>query len=147
MAGLVPAIQELHALNDIDGITVHNEILMPDPQQSSYKFNLHHHFTEGSINSTVPTVASVDIAARDFNQVMADLRPTVFICDIEGAEEDLFVGIDLSSLRVIVLEIHPHLISAQVIANIDSLCAKYALFANPHYSTAQVIAYERQAAE
>ena len=143
---LIPAIEDLHKINGIGGITVHNEILLPNPSQSSHKFNLHHHFTEGSINDTVPTVASVIVPVRDFNQVMSDLRPDVFICDIEGAEEQLFVDIDLSSLRVIVLEIHPHLISAKVITSIDAQCAKAGLFPNKLYSTAQVVAYERRRA-
>ena len=34
-------------------------------------------------------------------------RPTVIICDIDGGELGLFDGIDLSSVRAPVIELHP----------------------------------------
>ena len=41
-------------------------------------------------------------------ELLADHRPTVLFCDIEGGELDLLdKGADLSCLRHIVLKLHP----------------------------------------
>lgn len=39
--------------------------------------------------------------------LIAEFRATVLICDIEGGETELLTGADLSGLRLIILETHP----------------------------------------
>ena len=52
----------------------------------------------------------VEVETRDLAEVFAELRPTVLSCDIEGAEYDVLMNADLSSVRAIVAELHPKII-------------------------------------
>jgi FkbM family methyltransferase len=52
----------------------------------------------------------VTVRQRSFAGLLADLRPTYLICDIEGAEVPLLVNTALDGIRKICIEIHPHII-------------------------------------
>ncbi|MBL4556551.1 MAG: hypothetical protein JKP98_03220 [Rhodobacteraceae bacterium] len=41
------------------------------------------------------------------SRLIADVRPTVVLCDVEGGELDLFAGADLAGVRAVILELHP----------------------------------------
>jgi FkbM family methyltransferase len=47
------------------------------------------------------------VAISNFNSVLADLQPTLIVCDIEGGELSLFRNADLSGVKKIYIEIHP----------------------------------------
>lgn len=47
-----------------------------------------------------------EVRRFDFDAVMADLKPTVISCDIEGAEYDLLLGAPLTGVRDMVIEMH-----------------------------------------
>lgn len=49
----------------------------------------------------------VTVPSQDKNSVMAELRPTALVVDIEGGEAELFTGLDLASVEKIIIEIHP----------------------------------------
>jgi len=140
---LIKFIQHLHKLNDIENVHVNNAILLPTNKETSRKLNLRTHFTESSILDAIESEQSVEIPVKDFRKVLKDFRPDVLICDIEGGEEELFNGIDLSGFRAIILEIHPHLISRKTIKRIYNLCAHSNLYPCIEYSGAQVVAFER----
>jgi FkbM family methyltransferase len=56
--------------------------------------------SDGAVEHTVRTVS--------FDRVLADIKPTYLICDIEGGEVDLLGGRSLpDSLRAICVELHP----------------------------------------
>lgn len=47
------------------------------------------------------------IALKD---AIADFRPTVIVCDIEGAEVDVFTAAELSGVERILIELHPKIV-------------------------------------
>jgi hypothetical protein len=49
------------------------------------------------------TVARVDVS-----RLLADTRATVLVCDIEGAEYDLFANLDFHDVTRICVELHDH---------------------------------------
>ncbi len=53
---------------------------------------------------------AVEVPAVRLDDLLAEIRPSVLICDVEGAETQLFDDVDLSSVQTVVVEVHPKLI-------------------------------------
>ncbi len=54
----------------------------------------------------------VDVPVLDIRQVFSDFAPTMIICDIEGAEVNLFREVDMNTVSRIVVEVHPGIYGA-----------------------------------
>ena len=55
--------------------------------------------------------------------LLDSLKPTVIVCDIEGGEDGLFDATDLSSVRHIVIELHPKSYGEEGAARVLSVLA------------------------
>jgi FkbM family methyltransferase len=55
--------------------------------------------------------SKVTVPALDKNEVINSIKPTALIVDIEGGEVEFFKALDLTSVRKIILEIHPLVLS------------------------------------
>lgn len=62
---------------------------------------------EGSRAVTIPSDA-IDV-------VISEWRPSVLVMDVEGAEVDILPASTLAGIRAIVLELHPHVVSAEAL--------------------------------
>jgi FkbM family methyltransferase len=65
---------------------------------------------ERDIKSTTITVPSVAI-----NDVLKEAAPSVILMDVEGAEVELLEIADLSNVKVMIIEMHPHIVGHDVI--------------------------------
>lgn len=140
---MIPVIRDLHARNGIANVDIRNAILLPAPTEPVRRLNLHQNFTESSIMAGIASETGVEVPVQDFNAELADFRPDVLVCDIEGAEEELFRGVSLAGLRGLVLELHPALVSRAAIAAIFDSCAAAGLYPRIEWSRKQVVAFER----
>ena len=106
---LVPFIRQVHALNGLDNITVHNTLLSVD-QTDAVPFYLRQDFLASSMDrdSDPDTITdTVMVPQRPISEVIETLQPSFLVCDIEGAETTLLPNADLSCLRAAVVELHP----------------------------------------
>ena len=104
---LIPYIQKVHAANNVRNAHVTNAILgtrkgtvdffVRDPMLGSSMDVL-----EGEVD---PPSIKVDVL--NAKTVFKEIKPTVLICDIEGAEADLIPKLDLTGIRAAILETHP----------------------------------------
>lgn len=140
---LIEPIRSLHKMNRITNINIHNAILLPTENQTFRKFNLHEKFTESSIKEEISSIRSIDVPVQDFRTVLNKIRPDVLVCDIEGGEEELFVGVDLRGIRAVVLELHPEVVSRPAIKVIFDVCARAGLYPRIEYSSERVVAFEK----
>lgn len=140
---LLPFIAQVHAKNGIKNVEVRNEILMPNPSAPTMEFLTHRSFAESSVLDHGAVTKRVQVPCTDINGVIAEFRPDVFVCDIEGGEELLFDGMDLRGVRVLVIELHPVVISRMAVKRIFDTCAAAGLYPRVEYSSAQVVAFER----
>lgn len=141
-ATLLPSIDNLHKLNGITAVKVTNAVLVSGAG-GTRTFFLHDSFAESSLHETPHMRGSVTVPAISFNEVAARLRPNVLLCDIEGGEADLFNGIDLSSFRALIIELHPGVLSRQHIKQTYDTCAAAAFYPRVELSSGQVVAFER----
>lgn len=140
---LLPFIARMHALNGITRVEVRNEILLPNPTTDTVEFLTHRSFAESSIREHDAVTRRIAVSCRDVNEAMAEFRPDVLICDIEGGEEFLFQGIRLNDLRVLVIELHPKLMPRQAVKAVYDTCFAAGLYPHVEVSTATVVAFER----
>ena len=109
--GLIPYIARVHAANGVaDKVALSNALLGPRAGRTT--FYEREDFAASSTLEYPPGLASKVIATHevemlDIAEVMAEIRPTALVCDIEGAEAELLPLADLSSVRVAVVELHP----------------------------------------
>lgn len=104
---LIPVIQETHRLNGIDSVTVINGVASPEAG-ASVPFYQRTDFWASSMEPASRSYHSVaHVPALGLNDLMKTHRPTVISCDIEGGEQGLFDGADLSDVRHLIVEMHP----------------------------------------
>lgn len=108
---LIPYIARVHALNGVvDQVTVTNALLGAAPGTATFYERAH--FSASSMiadppGETSPVVAEHEVPVLDIGAEMRRIAPSVVVCDIEGAEAGLVPLMDLSSVRVAVVELHP----------------------------------------
>lgn len=108
---LIPYIKRVHALNGVsDRVTVTNALLGPAPDRATFYERAH--FSASSLiadppGETSPVIAEHEVPVLDIGAEMRRIAPSVLVCDIEGAEADLAPLMDLATVRVAVVELHP----------------------------------------
>lgn len=140
---LLRHISDLHQGNNITNVYVTNAILEPNPSCETRSFHIHKYFAEGSIYQSEFSETIIEVPVIDLNAVVRDFKPTLMICDIEGAEEVVIPGCDLSTLRGIVIELHPRVMSRVGVKHIYDALISAGLYPNIELSSEQVIAFER----
>lgn len=103
---LVEISKRTFALNNVN-VDVHNEILGPEDGEGEL-------FVHGDFwaSSTRPWEGArrVTVPKRNFQKRLQEWKPTLILVDIEGGEETLFDGVDLSGVERIMLEVHQEVI-------------------------------------
>lgn len=126
---LMPIISETHALNGVTGVRVLNGVGVSVPNDGTATFYLREDFWASSLEAPheqeTVQVTSVAVPKIDLNTILREHRPSVFVLDIEGGELDLLPGLDLSSCRSVVIELHPKVYQLDGIARcFDALRSK-----------------------
>lgn len=75
----------------------------------------------------------IEVDADPIDDVIADFRPTVIVCDIEGAEVDLLPDADLSGVDRVIIELHPKIVGEDRISELVADLARQGL----HFETGQ----------
>lgn len=110
---LIPYIRSVHAANGVTNAQVTNAIL--GPRKGSVDFYLRDPMLGSSMQvldgETDPPSVKVDVL--NAKTVFKEIKPTVVICDIEGAEVDLIPQLDLTGVRAAIIETHPQWIGPE----------------------------------
>jgi FkbM family methyltransferase len=105
--GLIPLIHETHRLNGVQNVTVMNGVAASE-DGPDIDFYLRPDFWASSMEpASRPYDSVAKLPQVGVRALVEKLRPTVIICDIEGGELGLFDAVDLSSVRALVIELHP----------------------------------------
>ncbi len=104
---LIPLIHETHRLNGVTTVDLRNGIAAADDGHD-VPFYLRSDFWASSMEATSrPYLREVALPCFGIASLMADVNPTVIVCDIEGGEAGLFDAVDMSGVRAVVIELHP----------------------------------------
>jgi FkbM family methyltransferase len=140
---LIPYIASVHAANGVKNAHVTNAIL--GTEAGRVPFYVREKFIASSMKKDVEgtIVATEEVEVLDGKSVFQSIRPTVLICDIEGAEMDLIPALDLSSLRAAVIELHPQWIGPEGINRVFGAFMEAGLAYYARASTNKVVAFRR----
>lgn len=142
---LLPFIAELHAANGVEDVTVRNALLS-DSGGEPVPFHVRRNILASSMDASVEAASierSVEVAREDIHAVLAELRPDVLICDIEGAEAHLLPAADLSCLRAAIVELHPQWIGQDGVQGVFDAFHRAGLTYYPKASHAKVVTFRK----
>jgi FkbM family methyltransferase len=100
-------VKENYALNDVHPSM---SFCMLGRAEGECDFYVSGDFWVSSVHAADLTAKRIVVPVRSFNEVVAKIKPTFLIVDIEGAEDTLFDYADLEGIRKIMLELHPELL-------------------------------------
>ena len=115
---LVPYIRRVHAANGLTNAHVTHGIL------GLRKGHTNFYVREDILSSSMSVLEgeidppATKVEVLNAKQVFKELKPTVLICDIEGAEVDLLPQRDLAQLRAAIIETHPQWIGPEGITKV-----------------------------
>ena len=142
---LIPYIRSVHEANEVTNVTVHNALLADGPGDP-VPFYVRQNFLGSSMDKSIDEdsiVSTEMIEQRDINAVLSELKPTVLVCDIEGAEAHLLPAADLSCLRVAIVELHPQWIGQTGVQAVFDTMHRAGLTYFPKASEAKVVSFRK----
>lgn len=85
----------------------------------------------------------ITVESHSMAFVMEESLPDVIVMDVEGAEVDLLPTADLSVVRAMIVEVHPHIVGPDRIAAMDAALAEKGFF--PTETRHKTVLYQRKA--
>jgi len=145
---LLPMIRETLRLNGATNAALrHGVVVGPDAAPGPRVFYLRADFWASSMEpASRPYLRAVSLPALPLADLLEEFRPTVLSCDIEGGEAGLFDGLDLSGLRLAVIEMHPKAIGEDGVAAVRRTLAAAGLAPQPQARPSTVMTFLRPAA-
>ena len=90
-----------------------------------------------------PGTAPVRLPMRSISGLLAEVRPTVLIVDIEGGEASIFEGVDLSTVREAIIEVHPAAVGARGVHRVFLHMAASGLYDDLLRSSGAIVVFSR----
>lgn len=115
---MIPKIQETYKLNEVSPC-LHNVLLSENEKEVD--FFLEPGFWSSSTIERSAQSEKVLVQSKNINKELDNIKPTFLIIDIEGGEKDLIPLIDFSSIRKIIIEMHPHVIGNDEVSGVIEL--------------------------
>lgn len=140
---LIPCIRRVHSENDITCATVHHALL--GETEGSAEFYVRQNFVESSMlpDPKESVISRHTVPVLPARETIAALSPDVLICDIEGAELTVLPLLDLSSLRVAIVELHPQYIGLRGVQAVFDAMNGGGLVYNARRSNGKVVTWSR----
>lgn len=138
--------RDVHALNEIETVTITNAIV--GPKKGTATFYQRENMLTSSMEADPirvdsPVVATHEIEVLNINTVWKSVKPTVLICDIEGAEANLFDKAQMTGLRLAVIELHPQWIGEAGVRAVFDAMMRAGLTYFPKASSAKVVTFKK----
>lgn len=113
---LIPEIENNFALNGHPRPNILHGLAAAD-DDGTQVFRVAEQFWSSSVIDRGQTQHAVNVAKIDLNRLFHDKNATVLICDIEGGEFDLLPKLNLTGLRLILIELHKGLAPEDAVEN------------------------------
>lgn len=145
---LIPYIHAVHRLNGIEGVVVQNALLGPE-NATAADFFVRGNFLASSMANDLGdaeggVVRIEQVPVLSINDVMQKLRPSFLVCDIEGAESMILPKADLSSLRAVLIELHPQMVGQIGIQAVFDVMHAHGMTYFPRASNGKVVLFKKR---
>jgi FkbM family methyltransferase len=119
---LEPLIRDTFALNQVSPTL---SICMGGKQKGTIPFFLARDFWVSSTVRAPIHIEEVTVGVVPLQEEIDRIKPTVFIADIEGGEYELFRDFSFPTCRLIMIELHPHVLgearAREVVERIEAM--------------------------
>jgi len=142
---LIPTIRRTHARNGVSA-TVLNAVVLPEKTAETVPFYVHEHFSTSSLVEPADGYERiVDVPVVSFEELAREFRPTFLMIDIEGAEIDLFSGLDMAGINKVLIELHKEATGLAGIRQVFGFFAEAGFGYDPDHSSGNVVLFRRPA--
>jgi len=142
---LIPYIKSVHEANGLTNAHITHGIL--GKRNGSTNFYVRDNLLSSSMapldTDTPETVQKVKVDVLNTSHVFKEIKPTILIADIEGAEADLLPAMDLTGLRGAMIELHPQYIGPEGVNNVFRAMMDAGLAYYARGSTNKVVCFRR----
>ncbi|MCP4897137.1 MAG: FkbM family methyltransferase [bacterium] len=107
-------IDRIHRTYELNDVAPHLTNAMLGMGGRERPFYIESEFLSSSQIRRSEQAEEIVVPELNVNEVIARVKPTVIVMDIEGGEAELVPMIDWSSIRALVIELHPAVLGAQV---------------------------------
>ena len=140
---LLAYMTRLHGVNHVRKVRRVNAVLTNEPVATA-TFYLRRDFWMGSLTpGPNPYLGTVEVPAASLDTLLRDEAINLIVCDVEGAEDGLFDGADLTSVDRIYLETHDHVTGLSGIRRLFATMAEQGFVYDPRHSLGSVVFFQR----
>ena len=140
---LIPFIKRVHAANDLTNVHVNNALLGPQPGSTTFYARRNLLASSMARMDGTDIISEEQVEIRDARSESQRIKPTILICDIEGAEQMVIPLLDLSTVRSAVIELHPQWIGADGVRAVFQAMMDAGLVYAARRSVAKVVCFKR----
>lgn len=142
---LIPYIQSVHAANGLTNAYVTHAILGDCSSSTDFyvRSNLLSSSLEPIEGDTEQNTEKVQVDVLNAAHVFEQIKPSILIADIEGAEAHLLPQLDLAGLRGAMIELHPQHIGPEGVNAVFRAMMDAGLAYYPRGSTHKVVCFRR----
>lgn len=134
----------LHRRNGATKVRRMNVVLGNAAQDGEATFYLRRDFWMGSlIREPNPYLGTVRVPTRNFSALLREEAASLIVCDVEGAEANLFEGADLAGVDRVFVEVHDHVTGLSGVGALFATMAAKGLVYDPRHSEGSVILFRR----
>ncbi|MFT3975128.1 MAG: FkbM family methyltransferase [Amaricoccus sp.] len=140
---LLDYMARLHALNDVRKVRRLNAVLT-NGSAAAATFYLRRDFWMGSLSAEPNAwTGTVEVPTKSFDALLREEAINLIVCDVEGAEADLFAGADLSGVDRVFVETHDHVTGLSGVRSLFSTMHANGFVYDPRHSTGSVVLFQR----
>lgn len=140
---LLDYMGRLHASNHVAKVRRLNAVLTNATAETA-TFYLRRDFWMGSLSAEPNAfVATVEVPTMNLDALLRDEAISLIVCDVEGAEADLFEHADLSGVDRIFVETHDHVTGLSGVRRLFETMQAQGFVYDPRHSTGSVVLFQR----
>jgi len=137
---MIGKIEETFRLNDV---SPHLNNLLLSSSNGEIEFYSENSFWSSSVYKRTDNSELITVKCRNVNEEISKVKPSILVVDIEGGEETLVPLLELSSVRALIIEIHPHIIGDRMASEIVGAIIKKGFCINMHKTEGIVYLFEK----
>ena len=140
---LLPYMAQLHAANDVINVRRLNAVLS-NGGGTSLPFYQRCDFWMGSLSAEPNAYLSVvDVPVQSLDRIIAENQISMIVCDIEGAETQIFAQANLGAVTRIYVELHDHITGLKGVHSLFGEMTAQGFTLDPRHSAGSVVLFRK----
>ena len=140
---LMGFMANVHQLNRVTKVERMNAVLTNEPIESK-TFYLREDFWMGSLaEGPNPYRDTVEVPTKNLDEVIRSEGISLIVCDIEGAETEIFQMADLSTVTRVYVELHDHVTGLKGVQKLFTTMKKSGFTYDPRHSSKSIVLFRK----